>query len=156
LALVLKQLKPYALNEVLTNSANGILRLLVKAAQEGAPQHLALVLKQLYSADLKELFETAENEVLVEYLKKTPEHLVLVLKQLNFDALYTLLNGKVLNHEHLVSALTKLNFADLKALFETAENEVLIEYLKKLLNTWFWCSSSSSLTLWRRCSMGKS
>jgi Mg/Co/Ni transporter MgtE len=149
LALVLSRLDPSNLNEVLRADTNTILNLLV---EKGTPRHLAWVLEQLNSADLKKMLDekaldskhlaaalvyfnpearntlltTAENGILkclVEAAKNgNAEPLAWVLEWLNPADLKKMLDENALNLEHLVLVLTKHNPAALKELLATTEN----------------------------------
>jgi hypothetical protein len=126
LALVLVELDSTDLNTMLAKSTNStsahdndtVLNLLVKAAQDGAPEYLASVLFKLNPADLKKMLD---GKVL------NSVHLVDALGCLKLDALNEVLitteNGALASliaaaqegyDEPLAWVLFKLNPADLK------------------------------------------
>jgi hypothetical protein len=105
------------------------------------------MISKLKSARLKEILNFNKNGVLKLLVKKgTPEHLSWVLFKLEPADQKKILDGNALDCYCLADALKQLNFSDLNALFETAENGVL-KYLKKTLNTWPPCFLSSNLMI---------
>jgi hypothetical protein len=59
---VLICVKPDDLNTLLTKTENGILNLLVEAAQDGHPEHLAVVFSKLDLSNLNKVLQTKVND----------------------------------------------------------------------------------------------